>query len=41
MVEREDMRIAVGPKQALFNRLTMGAFKDFLGFQMLFLARKK
>jgi len=40
-VERQDMRMAVGPKQELFNRLTLGVFKEFLGFQMLFLARKK
>jgi 2-polyprenyl-3-methyl-5-hydroxy-6-metoxy-1,4-benzoquinol methylase len=40
VVEREDMRIAAGPKQRLFNRLTLGVFKEFLGFQMLFLARK-
>lgn len=37
---REDMRIADGPKQQLFNRLTRGRFKEFLGFQMMFLARK-
>jgi hypothetical protein len=41
VVEREDMRIAIGPKQELFNRLTMGACKEFLGSQMLLLARKK
>jgi 2-polyprenyl-3-methyl-5-hydroxy-6-metoxy-1,4-benzoquinol methylase len=41
VVEREEMRIAVGPKHRLFNRMTMGAFQEFLGFQMLFLARKK
>jgi 2-polyprenyl-3-methyl-5-hydroxy-6-metoxy-1,4-benzoquinol methylase len=41
VVERQDMRIAVGRKQRLFNHLTLGLFKEFLGFQMLFLARKK
>ena len=41
VVEREDMRIASGCKQRIFNKLTFGIFKEFLGFQMLFLARKK
>lgn len=40
VIEREDMRIAVGPKQKAFNRLTCGVFKEFLGIQMLISARK-
>jgi hypothetical protein len=34
------MRIAEGIKQETFNRLTFGAFKEFLGFQMLITAHK-
>lgn len=41
IVEYEDMRIAVGPRQEAFNRLTFGAFKEFLGRQMLISARKR
>jgi 2-polyprenyl-3-methyl-5-hydroxy-6-metoxy-1,4-benzoquinol methylase len=40
VVQQEGMRIARGPKQELFNRLTFGAFQEFLGIQMLFAARK-
>jgi 2-polyprenyl-3-methyl-5-hydroxy-6-metoxy-1,4-benzoquinol methylase len=40
VVEYEDMRIAIGPKQQAFNRLTFGVFKEFLGIQMLISARK-
>lgn len=40
-VEYEGMRIAVGVKQETFNRLTLGLFKEFLGRQLLFTARKK
>jgi 2-polyprenyl-3-methyl-5-hydroxy-6-metoxy-1,4-benzoquinol methylase len=41
VIEREDMRIANGPKQRAFNRLTFGVFKEFLGFQILMTARKR
>ena len=40
VIEYEDMRIAIGPKQQAFNRLTFGVFKEFLGIQMLISARK-
>ena len=40
-VERTDVRIHWGPKQLAFNRLTRGAFKEFLGYQILVSARKK
>ncbi|MCK4783740.1 MAG: hypothetical protein KAV87_08325, partial [Desulfobacteraceae bacterium] len=40
IIEYEGMRIAVGPKQRAFNRLTFGLFKEFLGFQILISARK-
>ena len=36
LVEREDMRIASGPKQEMFNKITFGLFKEFLGYQMMF-----
>ena len=39
-IKDEGMRIAVGPKQATFNRLTGGIFREFLGIQMLYPARK-
>jgi hypothetical protein len=35
------MRIANGPKQRIFNQLTFGIFKEFLGFQILMTARRK
>ena len=41
VIEQEDMRIAVGPKQHIFNQMTFGIFKEFLGFQILMTARKK
>jgi 2-polyprenyl-3-methyl-5-hydroxy-6-metoxy-1,4-benzoquinol methylase len=40
IVKKQDMRMAVGPKQEWFNRLTGGLFRDVLGFQMLFAAVK-
>lgn len=40
VIQDEDMRIAEGIKQETFNRLTFGAFKEFLGFQMLITAHK-
>ena len=39
-IELERMRIAVGPKQETFNRVTHGLFEEFLAIQMLFSARK-
>jgi len=39
-IEYEGMRIAKGPKQQAFNRLTRGVFREFLGYQMLISARK-
>jgi len=35
-----EMRIARGPKQRGFNRLTGGIFEEFLGIQMIMTARK-
>lgn len=40
VVELEEMRIAVGPKQEIFNKLTFGWFTEFLGFQILISAKK-
>jgi hypothetical protein len=40
VIQDEAMRIAEGVKQQTFNRLTRGAFKDFLGHQMLITAQK-
>jgi methionine biosynthesis protein MetW len=39
-VQDEEMRIAIGPKQKRFNRVTRGIFKEFLGIQMMLTARK-
>lgn len=39
-IEHEDMRIADGPKQRAFHRLTLHRFKEFLGFQILMSGRK-
>lgn len=39
-VQGDEMRIAVGPKQEAFNRLTGGLFKEFLGLQMMITAQK-
>ena len=39
LVEREDMRI-IGPKQEMFNKITFGLFREFLGYQMMFCGRK-
>jgi 2-polyprenyl-3-methyl-5-hydroxy-6-metoxy-1,4-benzoquinol methylase len=41
VIDHKDMRIAVGPKQRIFNQMTFGIFKEFLGFQILMTARKK
>jgi SAM-dependent methyltransferase len=41
VVEREDIRIAVGPKQRICNQWTFGIFKEFLGPQILTTARKE
>ena len=40
LVEHEELRIADGPKQQAFNRLTLGIFKEFLGYQLVFSAGK-
>lgn len=40
VVQDEEMRIALGPKQLAVNRVTWGIFEEFLGIQMLFTARK-
>jgi 2-polyprenyl-3-methyl-5-hydroxy-6-metoxy-1,4-benzoquinol methylase len=40
-IDRQDMRIANGFKQRIFNKLTFGILKEFLGFQILISARKK
>jgi 2-polyprenyl-3-methyl-5-hydroxy-6-metoxy-1,4-benzoquinol methylase len=40
-VEYSGMKMAVGPKQQAFDRMTFGLFKEFLGFQIIMSARKK
>jgi 2-polyprenyl-3-methyl-5-hydroxy-6-metoxy-1,4-benzoquinol methylase len=39
-VERQGMTYRQDPKQHAFNRVTFGLFNDFIGYQMLFTARK-
>ncbi len=39
-VVHEDMRYLEAPRQQAFNRMTLGLFKEFLGFQILISARK-
>ena len=39
-VQDEEMRIAKGPKQRGFDRMTRGLFQEFLGIQMMITARK-
>lgn len=39
-VKDQEMRIAKGPKQRGFNRVTCGVFEEFLGIQMMITARK-
>ena len=41
VVEHEDMRMAVGRKQHVFNRLTLGLFREFFAFQLLISGRKE
>jgi len=40
VIEYEGMHLFDGPKQQAFNRMTLGVFKEFLGFQMLISAVK-
>jgi SAM-dependent methyltransferase len=39
-VEYQGFRLAEGPKQRFFNKLTLGTLQEFLAVQMLFVARK-
>jgi SAM-dependent methyltransferase len=39
-VVRVNIRLPGGPRQAMFNRVTLGLFKEFLGFQIVLSARK-
>jgi 2-polyprenyl-3-methyl-5-hydroxy-6-metoxy-1,4-benzoquinol methylase len=39
-IEKESMKMAIGPRQEIFHRLTCGLFTEFLGYQILMSARK-
>ena len=39
-VEYCGLKMAVGPKQRIFNSFTFGLFREFLGFQIIMSARK-